>query len=400
VAWHMVAADAAPGAPPAYVLVAAADGFDCADCPTWYPGDEEVDVPAVGITGTGPDTVRIPDSAEPGTYVVCADGDAEHCARITVTAPPPTVTDDTVADDTDADTGSEASTHRFELPAGEITASADDLLVLHADGDLYLHRGVLAGGDQLERLVDMTDPRAPVVEGPGPNVVDDVTGIIDGALVYADCCEPVSGNLLAVTSPGADPHQVGFGYAPTLEPAGGRLATANDFAACVLDLPTRTATCREVNTDPAVPYRTAVDVAWTGDGAVVVVLAVDVDGYVLMPFRADAVLTPLPVARLELPAADPTAGFSQFAGLAPSGEIVVVAAVAGTTELRFLDPTSFEEEVSRRRTLPEPVSSVRVAPDGRGALWVADGELWYEPAGDAARVVAVDAIAAWFVRSA
>jgi hypothetical protein len=390
VAWHMTPAGTG-AAQPMYLLIAAADGFDCDTCPAWYGRDEDWAWPDIGLGGTGPDTVVIPDVAAPGAYELCmASSEPSHCLPITVTAPAASTTTVTLAE-------AETMTAPFDVPSGSIVASEDDLFVLHADGDLYLHRSALAGGGEAERLVDLTDPRAPVAEGPGPNVVDDVAGLVDGSLVYGDCCEPVAGNLVAVPAPGADPEFISYGYGPTLDPGGTRLAGANDFAVWVADLGAGTSTSRSLNVDLTVPHLTVVDVVWTADSDRIVVLAFDDDGYVLMPFRGDASLAPLPTVRLDLASGAGTSS-SLFAGVAPSGEIVVVTTPAGATELRYLDPTTFEEDVSLRRPLrPEHASSVRIAPDGGRLLWVVDGTLWYEPAGEAARVVATDVSAAWFV---
>ena len=48
--------------------------------------EEEVGVPAIGITGPGPDRVVIPPDATPGTWRVCtADAGENVCVRIEIT---------------------------------------------------------------------------------------------------------------------------------------------------------------------------------------------------------------------------------------------------------------------------------------------------------------------------
>ena len=49
--------------------------------------EEEVGVPAIGITGPGPDRVVIPPDATPGTWRVCtADAGENVCVRIEITS--------------------------------------------------------------------------------------------------------------------------------------------------------------------------------------------------------------------------------------------------------------------------------------------------------------------------
>jgi hypothetical protein len=54
--------------------------------PTWHrAGDEAAEVPAIGITGPGPDRVLIPPEAEPGTWRICTGNAGENvCVRIEI----------------------------------------------------------------------------------------------------------------------------------------------------------------------------------------------------------------------------------------------------------------------------------------------------------------------------
>jgi hypothetical protein len=353
---------------------------------------------------TRPSPAHAPVSTSSPVSVAPAPSTIESAPSTTAEAPATTVTTATVASTVPAEPTTtvaavvDATTAPFELPAGDITAAPDDLFVVHADGDLYLHRGALSGGGAEERLVDLADPRAPVAEGPGPNVVDEVAGLIDGALVYGDCCEPVSGNVIAVPSAGAEAVFVGYGHGTTLDPSGTHLASANDYGLLVMDLDTRTASSIAFDQDASAPYASVVDVAWTADGDRVVVLAYDDEGFFLTPFGVRAPFTRLPDVRLDFAPDVEAFRFAEFAGLGPGGEVVVVARPAGSTELRYFDPATLDEDVSRRRSLPVEASSVRLALDGRGLLWVVDGELWYEPAGGSAQRLAIDVDTAWFVR--
>ena len=119
----------------------------------------------------------------------------------------------------------------IELPVGSIHTGPDDLFIVHDDGDLYWHRDILAENptDPI-RLADFGDPRPPVTEGSGPNGVDAIAGVVNGSLIYGDCCEPISGNLLAATGPDSERTLLGAGYSPTLSSDQQFLATANDYA--------------------------------------------------------------------------------------------------------------------------------------------------------------------------
>ena len=52
------------------------------------PGQEEIAIPDIGITGPGPDRVPIPDDVSPGSYRICtANAGDEFCASVEVIDP-------------------------------------------------------------------------------------------------------------------------------------------------------------------------------------------------------------------------------------------------------------------------------------------------------------------------
>ena len=195
---------------------------------------------------------------------------------------PPTTAPPTTAPVTTVVPGPEIRTRSVDLPSGSFTVGADDLFIQHADGDLWLHPGILAETPgEAFRVIDFGDPRDEVTEGPGPNEVEQVAGVFDGAVYYSECCEPAAGIVLAATGPDAEPATLTFGYTPTFSPDGTRLATANSYALEVIDLAGSTSTSRTLNEGDAVSgYRNAWDVTWADDSSVVL-LYVDDAGFAL-----------------------------------------------------------------------------------------------------------------------
>jgi len=57
--------------------------------PTWFrAGDDDIAVEAIGISGSGPDRVPIPDDLPPGDYRICTANASENlCVPIRVVAP-------------------------------------------------------------------------------------------------------------------------------------------------------------------------------------------------------------------------------------------------------------------------------------------------------------------------
>ena len=281
------------------------------------------------------------------------------------------------------------------MPSGSIAIGPDDVFVLHLDGDLWLHRGALGEvGQSASLLVDLVDPRVPAGEGPGPNTVDDVAGAVGGAVYFSDCCEPISGDLLAVTGENTEPMLLGVGYSPTLSSDHKRLATANGNLLVVTDLTTGAYEARSLG-DGGASFN-AWDLIWSADAATLVLLYFDDSGFGLMPFDAESPFikgTPVPLGV----SFDSSLAVSvQFAGRGPAGEIVVAVSDDTETLLRYFDPTTLSELPALQRTLPTTARSVRLAADGGGLLWI-DGEtLWYLPANGPARDLGGGFAAAWF----
>jgi hypothetical protein len=51
---------------------------------SWHRSDAEVEIPAMAITDRGPDRLRIPEEAEPGTYRLCTLDDPGLCVELEV----------------------------------------------------------------------------------------------------------------------------------------------------------------------------------------------------------------------------------------------------------------------------------------------------------------------------
>jgi hypothetical protein len=313
------------------------------------------------------------------TVVTAADLAEAPTASVPATTVPPATGD-----------SAEIIESSVEIPSGSFRASPDDVFILHDDGDLWLHRGVLGSAPaEPVRVADLADPRGPVNEGPGPNVVEAVAGVVDGSVLYSDCCEPVAGNLLAATAPDATPVRWSFGTRPTLDASGTRLvATAYD-GITVVDLVSGTARTRPLGTSEG--FVLVVDVTWGDDGSVVA-LVMDDQQYVLVAF--DAALDE--TARRPIgTAVDPAASGSSFAS-ADAGRVVVAELTAGETILREYDSGTLAEIPAKERRLPPGATAVEMANDGSGLLWVVGDELWYEPAGAGAVSLGTGFVAAWF----
>jgi hypothetical protein len=283
----------------------------------------------------------------------------------------------------------------IELPLGELDLGPTDLFVVHVDGDLWLHPGALGEtGEAAFRLVDLGDPRVEVSEGPGPNTVDGVVGDVAGVVYYTECCEPISGNLLAVAADNADSVRLGAGYSPVLSPDRTRLATANSYALIVIDIPTGTYEGRSFNSGG--PFMNVWDLMWSDDGESLTILYFDEVGFGLMPVAArspfdQGIPTSLGIAF------DPSADFDvHLAGRGPGGEIAVSVRDATATLIRFFEATTLTEIPEMQRSLPVGVTSVRLADDGVGLLWVDNTTLWYLPANGDARNLGSGYTAAWY----
>lgn len=287
------------------------------------------------------------------------------------------------------------------VPSGTIDAGPGDVVAAHTDGDLWYHPGLLgpAPGEPF-RLAEFRDPRDPVTEGPPPNQVDHVAGVYDGAVIYGDCCEPVSGNVLAADGPDSDRINVVPGYTPVLDPTGLRLASANSSLVAVIDLASATQWTLMLDdgaNDPGAPVDVW-GVTWTADGSELVLLTSDQSRYALTPLTGAVPLErgdPVPIDV----AFDPTLTRRvELAGTAAGGAIAVAVVEsdgAAPTTVRFHDPETLIEDVSRRVELPAGTVSVRV--NGDELLWVDGDTLWHRAGAAEPQPVSEAVRAAWFV---
>ena len=332
-----------------------------------------------------PTTTSTP-SPETSTTTVTAEPSASTTSTTSATSttsPPESTT-----------TTPEVSIGTFTVPIGTVVVEDGDVFVVHNDGDLWLHPGLLGGsGAAPLRLADMGDPRVPVTEGDGPNMVAKVVGEVGGAVYFSDCCEPVAGNVMAAT--GAEGvARVTYGYEIALSPDRSRLATLNSFGLQLLDLTTSTFAYRELNLGQS--YINPWDLVWSTDGSQLVMLYFDEQGFALLPFSASASLTPGPFRRID-EAFDPMQPLgAQFAGHGPNGEIALVFYSTDRTRIAYFDPSKLLELPDLERELPADVTSVRLAADGVGLLWIDQETLWHLPSAGVARSLGSGFTAAWF----
>ena len=252
------------------------------------------------------------------------------------------------------------------------------------------------------RLVDHRDPREPVAEGPGPNVIEDVAGVIHGSVVYGECCEPVAGTVFAVTEPEGEETPITNGYSPNISPDGGRLAMANDFTLTVVATDNGSGLGLQLNQGDQSfeSYRNVRDVEWLSDAEIAVLFWSEGVGYQVAVYEAETLaevrLAPLGIER--------DLGFDQlvrFAGLGPDGTLAVVDPGADAAQIRFFDPVGLAERSQLGRSLPSGVTSVALADDGVGLLWVDNQTVFFLGAGSLdAKPLAADVLAAWLVQSA
>ncbi len=339
-----------------------------------------------------------------------SDGDADPArptidpptndSTTTVTAAPTTIgdaatitTSDPVATTTrpgaTSTNGDETIPLEVPISAGGFDVDPTDLFVLNRNGDLELWSAALTTAPGTRTLVaDYPDPFGGFTEGPGPNVVDHVAGVVDGTVVFGDCCEPIGGNLRVATGPDVV-ETIAGGYSPTLSPGGDLLGTANDVVI------SQTATDREgagvvrmINEDAATAYLNVADLTWssnataTSDDDHLVLLGWTDDGWWLHDVdRSTLQLSPaMPLDIPPVPEAPETN--VRFAGHGPDGEIAVAQSSPDGTRLRFFAPPTLAEVPRLERTLPGSATSIRVAADGLGLLWVDAGTLYRLPAGE------------------
>lgn len=314
----------------------------------------------------------------------------------TVAAPATTTASTSAAPTTNAPTSAEPEvfTGTVEVPQGRLDAALDDLFAVHVDGDLWWHPGAIGTTPGVPvRVLDLGDPRIEPTEGPGPNTVDGVVGDVDGVVFVTDCCEPISGNLFAVVSPGAPPVRLGGGYSPSLSPDRARLATANSYALTVLDLASGTYQSRMLGGAGA--FVDVWDLVWSRDGSSLIVLFFDDAGFGLQPFDARSPFEPGAARSLGIEF-DPETSDVRLVGTGPHGEIAVSVREPWEVAIRYFGPATLTEITDMRRTLPASASALRLANDGVGLLWVDDTTLWYLPAGGDARELGAGYRAAWF----
>jgi hypothetical protein len=355
--------------------------------------DDVDSITSVSITSASDNSVSVPTTVTPATSAPIT---APITAPATTTAPTTTA----------ATEPSPTRQLEFPIPTGAFEIDATDVFVLSRSGDLEVWSAALTSAPGQRTLVaDYPDPFGVVTEGPGPNVIDDVAGEIGGTVVFGDCCEPISGTVLAATGPG-EVMRISGGYSPTLSPTGDLLGTANDngISQTATDS-TGAGTFRQLNQSRQA-YLNVTDLAWSSNGTGpadddhMVLLAWDVDGWWLYDIDRST-LEPSPAVLLGPPPVgqDPFTSM-EFAGHGPGGEIVVTEGTAATTRLRHFDPTTLAERPQLERSLPGSARSIRLGDDGLELLWVDAGSLYHLPAGDLeADRLGTDVLAAWFVRS-
>lgn len=295
-------------------------------------------------------------------------------------------------------------------PSGAIDAALGDVVSLAVDGDLWLHPGAYDppqyGRSPAEpiRLVDGEDPRVEHEEM-GPNVVSWVGGFVNGALIYGDCCEPVAGNVYAVSEPEGRPVNLSYGWSATPDVSGRRWAIVNDYSLQLLDYDTgrsyyRDMNDRDMNEDGE--YLNISEVIWSPDGRELWILGwSNAAGYHLIRYTADAALTEIDRHVLAESEGDfPTSWFS-YVGRLPDGTTVLTRSVhtgeGSTSTLAFLAADGTLDERDAPWALPADALSVDLSPDGTTLLYTVDDTAYLAREGQEPIVWSDDIRAAWFV---
>src|SRR6056297_790674 len=266
-----------------------------------------------------------------------------------------------------------------EIPTGSLGFGPDDVIVAERTGDLVVYRGLLAGvSDRRELLADYPDPTGPVTEGPGPNAIDDVAGVVDGTLVFGDCCEPISGNVLVATGDPAAVRPISPGYGPTLSPDGAQLASASSMAIQRSSTSDGAGVARLLDhADRAGGFLNVDDIAWVDDERLAL-LGWDDQGYALFPVDAET-LTIGEAVRFDAGDEEDGLALVRFAGRAPDGELAVMVAGTDGTQVRYFRTTDLREDPTMGGVRSRDVRAVQRTPGGTGELWVQDGTLWFLP---------------------
>lgn len=365
---------------------------------TWVAGRDDATPPATQPTPSVVETVAPPPTAgsTPGT--------TPHTVPDTVPGTSPTTPDATPAATAPDERPSVDDTALFPLPgepevtaftaiapSGSIDAAPGDIVAVTTDGDLWLHAGAFDPAQYGRppqaplRLVDLPDPRGAHDEGPGPNVVDSVAGFVNGALVYADCCEPVSGNLYAVSDAETQPTTRTHGLMSAADRSGRRWASVDPFGVTLLDYDTGRGHRRHVETGPDGSYQQFSSVVWSPDDTELWALGLtwDADGNgtaFLARYRADATLTEL--GRRELGPLDDTTYAYTTAGRLPDGTVVLTELRAtGAPALHLLGNRGEPVDTDSGWNVPDGAYGLSVSPDGTTLAYVVDDVAYLHRAG-------------------
>lgn len=289
----------------------------------------------------------------------------------------------------------EVFTVTIQIPDGEFIAGPTDLVVLRADGDLeYLPEALSPNSARPPiPLADYPNPRIEPEEGPGPNFVEDVAGVVNGSLIYGDCCEPVSGNIFAIPSPERG-ELFGAGFHPELSPDGTELVAANATLLTAFDLATGEGIGIQLNQQPNEPFEMIMDLEWIDDDTFMAVILRG-DDYRLA--RYDASTLAIGSEQLDL---EGLASLDQarFAGRTPDGLIGVQVSGPDLSNVRYYDADTFAERTELAQTFPPPVSNIEIDAGGLGQIWEDNRTLYHLPSGSfVAQPITDDVLAGWFV---
>ncbi|MGB3733685.1 MAG: hypothetical protein WA964_01920, partial [Ilumatobacter sp.] len=351
---------------------ATSDSISAGDSPSTPPANTTTS-PTQSTDGpTATDETTDTDTADPTT--TSAPADSTPATSTPATSTPATSTPETStppstepSSTSPATETSETFTFEAMVPSGEVAADPGALVVLETDGDLVMLPNGLSPGNEAPPidLLDLADPREPSAEGPGPNFVDDVAGIIAGSVVYGDCCEPVGGNLYAVPAVGQR-ELFAVGANPNLSPDGDRLATANSSAITMVDLASGDGFGVQLNQGPDTLFNSITDLEWVDD-ATLATLGIVEEEFELTLWDA-ATLTELAATRV-----DGLADLDQarFAGRTSDGMLAVEVTGPDLATVRMFD--GLDEDPAARLQFPPTVSGIEIDAAGRGIIWV-DGE--------------------------
>ena len=330
------------------------------------------------------------------TSSIPAVSSTSSSTSVAPTTAAPTTTSTTSSSSTTSAVLPDVRDLRVPIPKGQLRAAPGDVLAVHADGDLWLHRGLLtATPGSAEQLVGLADPRVRSAEGPGANRIDRVAGPIDGVVYFTDCCEPVSGNLYAVGQAGAERRLLAPGDRVALRHDAGAIAMVNSYALSVIELPSgRQST--EVFAAPISQLGGGWDVLWARDGRSLLVLDAASDWFDILRFDAVAPFALLERVRIATPGRPPS-GSVLFAGRGPNGEIAVAVEGTDRTSVRFFDADTLAARPELEQRLPAGATAVQLAGDGRGVLWITGEALWHRAADGSERRLGDGFAAAWFI---